>query len=113
MSPIYTRRGTACECGTTHSYTRAQPLVSHWTLSYILGEHGTFIQTKLRHVRIKHYDIVMVLHKKVYQESQVNYELTVLFAKGFSFHSCMSAKQDTNSEEHMVMWARIPEASIE
>mgnify|MGYP006878811317 CR=1 FL=1 len=46
VSPIIQQGGATCECGTTHSSTRAQPLDSYWTHT-TWGERGTFIPTSL------------------------------------------------------------------
>ena len=68
---------------------------------------------KLKHVQSKLYDDCMRLHQKVHQEISVNNELSVAFARAFTYEYCKTMKEATNPEIYKIAWALAGEASIQ
>ena len=68
---------------------------------------------KLKDVNPEFYETCMVLHQKVYQEIPVNYELTLVFAIGFAYEYCKTARDCPDKEKYKVAWAIGAEATIE
>ena len=70
-------------------------------------------KVKVKHVRLELYDNSMRLHQKVHQEISVNNELSVAFARAFTYEYCKTMKEATNLEMYRIAWALASEASIE